>query len=198
MSEYTTIFPVENATEEERLYFKLIDEAQAAGKKELISNSRAEHAVYLLYKLLEAADHSVKIYSGNLARHFGNVLAYGESKVAEAAVAFLRREDSELSIITVEDLDVDKGQTPSEHPLLVEIAKSEVQGQVVLARGNQEDWNNFKYHFIVADDKSVRVEYDTNNLKAFVNFGDSELAKKLGGFFDFLMERSEEQLKIPA
>ena len=198
MSKKISIFPVENATEEERLYFKLIDDAFEDGKKERFSNSRPEHAVYLLYKLIDGAKESVRIFSGNLARDFRGVLAYGEPKVAEAAVAFLQKEGSKLSIITVEDLDVDQDHGLLDHPMLAQISESEIRGELVLAKGSQEDWNAFKYHFIVVDDQALRVEYDTKDAKAFVNFGDSELAKSLGEIFDVFLRNSEEKLRLPA
>ena len=97
MAESRSIFPVQAAKEEERLYFEMIDAALEARDDKLISNGKPAHAVYLLNKFLASAERSVRIYTGKLSRAFGGILAYADPELARSAIQFLQKENSSLS-----------------------------------------------------------------------------------------------------
>ena len=200
MSNPRSIFPIDGADIEEQLYFKMIDEAMERKEDKIISNGKPAHAVYLLNKFLECAKQSVKIYTGTLAQTFDNVVAYADPQMARSAINFLSKENSELSIVIVNEPDVHPGMTINEHPLLKAIseADSEIEGRVDVWRGNPEDWEDYQYHFLVMDDEAFRIEVDTEEAQAYVHFADPGFAKNLSDTFDLFRDRAEHLLSLPA
>ena len=202
MTEPRSIFPVRNADDDEQLYFKMIDRAMVDKTDKAISNGKPGHAVYLLHKFLENAQRSVRIYTGNLMRVFDDVLAYAEPELVKSAISFLGKENSKLSIIIVDKPDVDEGQEIEEHPLLAAILEAEsdgyIKGKVEVSRGTREDWDGLEYHFAVMDDDATRLEVDTENAQAYVNFGKQDLGKRLADLFDTFAGNSAPLLSIPA
>lgn len=202
MKKPRNIFPVNTAKDEEQMYFQMIDRAMLAKEDNSISNGKSAHAVYLLYKFLAEAQQSVRIYTGNLMQVFDNVLTYAEPELVKSAISFLGKENSKLSIIIVDEPDVEKGQKIEEHPLLAAILKAEsdgyIKGEVGVSRGVQEDWEGFGYHFTVMDDEAMRIEVDIKKAKAYVNFGNPDLSKRLANLFDKFERNSKELLSIPA
>ena len=189
---------METAEVDERLYFEMINAAMEARENKLISNGKPAHAVYLLHKFLASAERSVRIYTGKLSRVFDGVLAYGDPELARSAIQFLQKENSSLSIIIVEDLDVEEGRSIKDHPLLAAISEAEIRGSLNVSRGNPDDWENFQYHFVVMDEEAVRVEYDTNKAQAFVNFAYAETGARLARLFDAYQRDSTPLLSLPA
>ena len=197
MSEPRSIFPIDAAKEDERLYFEMIDRALENKQRESISNGKPSHAVYLLHKFLSSAKNSLKICTGRLSQEFDGFLAFADPVLVNSAAQFLMRENTSLSIIIVGDPDIPEGQKVHEHPLLKGLPSSQIKGSVKVFKGNPKDWDNFDYHFIVMDDEAVRVEYDTEKAKAFVNFGDADLGQKLGELFDLFEQRSRVLFQLP-
>ena len=198
MPKTRSIFPVETAEVDERLYFEMINTALEARENKLISNGKPAHAVYLLNKFLASAERSVRIYTGKLSRVFDGVLAYGDPQLARSAIQFLQKENSSLSIMIAEDPDVEEGQSIEDHPLLAAISKAAIRGSVNVSRGNPDDLEGFNYHFIVMDEEAARVEYDTDKVQAFVNFGYSETGARLARLFDAYQRNSTPLLSLPA
>ena len=198
MAESRSIFPVQAAKEEERLYFEMIDAALEARDDKLISNGKPAHAVYLLNKFLASAERSARIYTGKLSRAFGGILAYADPELARSAIQFLQKENSSLSIIVLEDPDLAEGQSINDHPLLVAISEAAIKGSVVVSRGNPNDWEGFQYHFIVMDEGALRVEYNTTEAQAFVNFGHAEMGTRLATLFDACERDSTPLLSLQA
>lgn len=58
----------------------------------------------------------------------------------------------------------------------------------------------FPYHFLVMDDTALRVEIDTENAEAYVNFNDPVLNERLQSQFHLFQEDSKPffQLPLPA
>ena len=193
MTDQRSVFPAANATEEERLYFDVVDRAFETNQVKPISNGQPSHAVYLLYRLLTGAEHRVVIYTGHLRRTLGDVLAYGEPVLAEAAVRFLKRPETELLLAVAEDLDVDGGmENVSDHPFIRAILKAgdAIKGKLRLY--DVKDATLFPYHFIVMDERAFRVEVDTEKAQAYASFGDTEFAQVLATLFDHFAETSRE------
>ena len=197
MSEPRSIFPVEDAIEEEMQYFRMIDEALQNPEDRVISNGMPAHAVYLLYKFLERAQEIVRIYTGRLSQSFNGVLAYADPKLAEAAIGFLAKPGTKLSIVIVDDPDIDDGQSIEDHPLLSSIATGDVQGEVKVSKGDPKQLDSFKYHFIVMDNQAVRIEFDTDAAKAYVNFRDQDFGKDLVSLFDSVEADSQLLFSVP-
>ncbi len=183
-----------NPTDEERGYFDMIDKVAAMPSNEVISNGKPAHAVYLVHKFLESAQHTVKICTGRLARQMAGVLAYADPKIAEAAIRFLRKEGSELTIMVIgnDGIDVDVGQDESQHPLLLALgeAKNDIVGTFrVLRRKSGMPSLGIEDHFMVKDGTAVRIEVDTEKAEAYVNFEDEKFGETLTHIFDLLQAK---------
>ena len=186
-----------SSTGEEERYFKMIDHAMERKRNTVISNGKPAHAVYLIYTFLKNANQSVKIYTGRLMQEFSGVKAYADPKIAEAAIRFLRKENSILSIVIVGEADLASDQTIRNHPLVAAICNADIRGMLTVSKGSRSDWENLKNHFMVMDETAARVEVDTDKAEAYVNFGDERFARLVSSVFDSFEERSERLLQFP-
>lgn len=122
MTKARSIFLSGNTTEEEQEYFRLIDEIAGKQESRIISNGRPAHAVYLLYKFFHCARHKIGICTGRLLQELpgktDSVLAYADPALARAAIHFLGRENTELSIIVADKDGLDTDGQPESHPFL--------------------------------------------------------------------------------
>ena len=197
MSEVRSIFQAEAAHEEEQLYFKMIDSVLKDQENKIISNGKPAHAVYLIHKFLANAEKKVRIYTGRLSQTFNGVQAYADPVIANSAIGFLRKENSELSIIIADDPDVPDGKPIEAHPLLSAIGDADIKGSIKVWKGKPSDWEEFRYHFIVMDDHALRIEVDTEKAEAFVNFSDPKFALQLSRRFSYLKNNSNHLVTIP-
>ena len=207
MSEPRSIFL--NPTEEEELYIRAIDNVFQKDSKQVISNSKSGHAVYLIHKFLENAVRSVKICTGRLAREVGGVSAYGDPKLAESAIKFLRKPDVQLSIIILDERghDLGEGKGLDSHPFLKRICEESptLKGTLTAYQVSQ-DWYKklaFRHHFLVMDDIALRLEMhekraDTSSTKAIATLHDKEFAESVADVFAWIRGNSTCLLTIPA
>ena len=171
----------------EVLYFGMIDRAIEACENRVISNGKPAHAVYLIYKMLNAARREVKVLTGKLARTLDGVLAWGDPRICEAAVDFLRR-GGRLSILVVEGLDTKDGT----HPLVDAVAKAGLEGQLDLAQVDDEFLDSaWSHHFLLMDKSALRIETEAKKAKAVVNFHDPIMGEKVSSFFDYWRRKAE-------
>ena len=204
MSDPRSIFPVEKARAGEQLYFGMIDRAIEKKENVNISNGEPAHAVYLLNKFLSTADRVLNIHAGALSRQVEDengakdVMAYADPQLAESAIAFLQKENSKLSVVLADDIDVEEGQGVLDHPLIAAISEAEgLKGTLAVARARPEDCESFPYHFLVMDGEAWRLETEPEKAIAMVNFGDQEFAEKLDGWFQMMSSSAEPLLSIP-
>ena len=127
---------------------------------------------------------------------------YSNPQILNSVSNFLARKGSALNIVLEEPID---GGLEA-HPL-VSLVKSmkesgQLEGVFVLKQAKQsllkklED-SSFNHHIMIMDESAYRVETDTTNAKAFVNFGDSKKAKSLFSLFSNLyMIESDEVLRV--
>ena len=182
----------EDATDEERRYFQLVDRAmEAADPSEPISNGKPAHAVYILNTFLQNAEEHVRICTGTLARTFDGVLAYGNHTLVQSAHRFLSKPDTRLSIIIVDAPDIDDGQGIEHHPLLAGL-KDVDEGRLRVSSLRGDTAADFNHHFVVMDSEALRVEVEPDKAKAFVIFGDESFAEGLANLFDSMEEDSEQ------
>ena len=197
MSEPRSIFPADSAGGEERLYFNMIDAALKSREDRIISNGKPAHAVYLINKLLECAQRSVRIYTGRLSRTFDGVLAYADPVIAMSAIAFLGKEGSELSIVIADEPDVEPGRPLRDHPFLKTILDADIRGEVRVSKAEETDRERFQYHFLVVDDEAMRIEIDTKKAQAYVNFGNPPFGQQLRRVFDEFERNGTPLLPVP-
>ena len=179
-----SIFPVDSATEEEQLYFNMVDMVFEAKDEKTISNGRPAHAVYLLYKLLSGASRRVRIYTGRLKQTFDGVLAYKDPCLAAAAVHFLERPGTELLVALADNLDVPDGCEPKDHPFIEAILEAHGRINGKLRLYDASETGLFEYHFAVMDEKAFRVDVDVDRAQAYASFGDAEFAEVVARVFD--------------
>ena len=183
--------------EDERRYFGIIDQACKEKKDALLSNGRPEHAVYLIHKFLENAQQHVRLLTGQLSRTLDGVEVYKNPHIIKAALTFLAKEDTALSVISENDIDV---PGPSQdHPFIQEVTsakeRGDIQGSLKVYRESEEHKTilreaNFSYHWMVMDEQAYRLEKDKDKATAFVNFGDKDRATRLANLFDSIAVRS--------
>ena len=180
-----SVFEKEQRTEEERLYFGMIDRAMDAREYRIISNGKPGHAVYLIHKMLTAAQEDIKILTGNLSRTVGDIMAYGDPQICNDAVGLLKRGCS-LDILVADKVDVEPGATVGSHPLLKALSDSGFANRVNLAEADSEVFEAMKWqhHFLLMDKMALRIETDANKAEALVNFNDKKLGMKLHRMFD--------------
>ena len=193
-----SIFPVAKASGEEQAYFQAVDAVFQSQEDRIISNGEPAHAVYILNKLLEGAERSVGIYTGKLAQTFNGVLAYSDPVIAESAAKLLSKENSELTIVIAGKPDVPDGQPIRKHPFLAALSKQEIRGKLRVVEASETDREEVNFHFVVMDNKAVRIEIDTADAKAYVNFGRPDLAAKFGELLSLVEADSKPLFSLPA
>ena len=183
----------DNATEEEERYFRMIDTSAESEQEKIISNSVPAHAVYIIHKLLSIAQEKVDICTGSLRRSFKGVCAYADPELATAAIDFVNR-GGRLRIVILNEPDLDEGQSLGQHPLLMALSEADFQedGRVAVYKNSKEEVAQATpYHFIVMDDKAVRLEIDPEKAEAYVSFNHKEAGKGLSDSFDWIAKINE-------
>ena len=183
---------VESSSEEKR-YFRMIDDAAKKEQEKIISNSVPAHAVYIIHKFLSIAQQSVDICTGSLRRSFKGVRAYADPELAKAAVGFLNR-GGRLRIIIMSEPDLDEGQALDQHALLAALSQADVQDGCVTVHINSKQavTQATPYHFIVMDDKAVRLEIDPEEAEAYVSFNHKKAGKGMSESFEWMLGQINE------
>ncbi len=175
----------QNPEQDDRAYYRLIDDALRYRANRKIPNRKPAHTVYLLTRFFSCARRNMRIYTGGLSRTVGKVRAYADPEVTRSAIEFLRRNDARLSIVIVGEPDVDPGQPIGSHPLLAAISEADgIRGTVRVSRGNPRDWRELPHHFVIMDSEAVRIEFDGNSADGAARFGDAHFAGRLARIFD--------------
>lgn len=173
----------------EKCYFNQIDLALEESLDFPLSNGKPAHAVYLIDKFLRHATRNVRLYSGNLRQKWDNIDVYGHKTVIDAACVLLQR-GGDLLIVLEGEID---GGKVKEHPLIRSALKWRDEGSVTgfldIRQADQAsiDFLNdrdFNHHWMVMDEQAYRLEADTGNVKAHVNFGNRVVGKALCDIFD--------------
>ena len=183
-------------SEAERIYFGEVDRAFAASEDISISNGRPEHAIYLIHKFLTHARSVVRLFTGSLSRNHNGVVAYANPHITHAVRTFLARPASQLLVVAQKDIDVDEGESPEDHPLVLAAKEAERTGQLrgvlELSRASPDAIKalrvgNVLHHFMLMDKRAFRLETDPHQATAFVNFGDQSTVDVLTSIFDDLL-----------
>lgn len=184
-------------TEEEKLYFGMVDRAVDSMDPRIISNGRAGHAVYLLWKFMGMAQRRVNICTGELKRTFDGVKAYAEPKLVESAIEFLRR-GGELGIVILDEPDLDANQTIHDHPFVAALSSTDIgRGKVTVGRFQMELPEPI-FHYIVVDGRTVRAEVNPKQAEAYAKLSDPKTGSALDSLFEVQMQRSEPLFSLPA
>ena len=184
--------------DDEKLYFKQIDLALEEELNLPLSNGKPAHAVYLIDKLLRNATKNIRLYSGNLRQVWDDIDVYGHEVILDAVSVLLKR-GADLFIVLEDEID---GGNVREHPLVRSAFKWNdeglMKGLLDIRQADQSsiaylEGHDFNHHWMVMDEQAYRLEADTGDIKAHVNFGDEVVGKALSKIFDrrlFRMARS--------
>lgn len=148
---------------------------------EPFDNGEYAHALWGMYKLFEMAEHSINVFSGKLKEQINGVDFYANTTFLEIVKKFLKKPDSNLSIVTEEMLE-------NTHPFM-DLQKSFPNQVEILTLQENYSFN----HFMVADSKAYRYELDEDDgkVKAKFNFNDEKSSKTLIRIFDILKTDSK-------
>ena len=185
-------FDPDTWSKEEHLYFRGIDQAMRDGTNVIISNGKAEHAVYLLDKFFKGTKETIRLFSGGLRRHIDGVALFEDDNVLKAAEGLLQG-GGEIRVALQGELDAPDG-VASNHPLVAMYHKlvdsGKAKGRLLICPANKEGIeflreNDFLHHWQVMDEQAYRLETDDDEvIKAHVNFGDADTAKAFADVFD--------------
>ena len=198
-----------NPTDDEVRYFQAIDDVFRGESKQVISNSKPGHAVYLIYKFLESAERSLKICTGCLAQEVRGVWAYGDPMLAESAARFLQKPNAELSIVLLDDKgpELKEGESLADHPFLAKIkqASHTLKGTLKVFQVSSKWYRDFsfRHHFLVMDNHALRVEThdgeaETPETRAIATLHNEEFAESVADVFGWIRKESELLLTLPA
>jgi len=197
-----------NMTPEEIDYYSVINESAEKVINRYIRNSLIGHAIYLANTLIDFANKSIEIYSGNLARtrmddNNVQIDVYDDVQLLSSLSFFLQTDKSLLTIVLEDDAD----GGIEDHPVIKLVrqltADDKMKGRFLIKKLHSDSLQvledkDMDRHFIVVDKTAYRVEDPKkeclgNECKAFANFNDSGVAKGLSEFFhDFLLKNSSE------
>ena len=175
--------------DDEKLYFNQIDLALEESLNLPLSNGKPAHAVYLIDKLLRNATKNIRLYSGNLRQVWDDIDVYRHEVILDAVSVLLKR-GADLFIILEEDID---GGSVMEHPLVRSAFKWNdeglLKGLLDIRQADQSsiaylEERDFNHHWMVMDEQAYRLEADTGDIKAHVNFGDEVVGEALTKIFD--------------
>ena len=191
--------------EAEEFYFGEVEALLQQKVNVKFSNGRPYHAVFLIEKFFRHARRHMRIFSGSLTRQteYGMGL-YQDTHVIEAAKRFLEHPERKLTIVLEKDIDVDKGMSAQQHPLIEGVCSHLEQvptkgGELRVFQAHPSvlkflDQRQFLHHLIVMDHQAWRIETDAEKFKAQVNTGDSKGAGKLAEMFDVVLCSNATQL----
>ena len=186
-----SIFDEDTRTDEEKAYFDLIDRSAVDKTDLLITNGKPSHAIYLIFKFLETATERVLILTPNLKRTLDGVYAYEDPKLANAAVDFLRKPNTRLSILVGSDPDLGEVESINQHPFIARILEMSNAPGLDVYMNTERRIPRRDFHFVVMDQQAYRIETDTERVKALANFGDPKPIGTLSQFFNACTEACE-------
>ena len=178
-------------SEEQKWYFNTIENALAQGQDLRISNGKTEHAVFLVERFLSHADSSVRLFSGRLSRNTSEGVAVYANPHVLKAVRKALGSGVRIEIVLEEELDAEGG-VPTKHPFVrtaLDLRKEgSLTGLLLLLKADPDALDDlrkhdFQFHWMTMDDRAYRLETDTENTIADVNFGQPELTGALNGIF---------------
>ncbi len=171
----------------EKGYYTIANKLFEKKENKPFDNGEPAHALWGMYKLFEAAEQSINIYSGKLKEQINGVDFYANTQFLKMVEKFLNKSNSTLNIISEEEID-------ESHPFVkLSKSKSSSDWNISIKKLKKEKYI-FGNHFIVADNIGYRYELEENNgktPKAEFNFNDAKSAQTLTRIFDILKTDSE-------
>lgn len=144
-----------------------------------IFNASLGHAAVVIERIMANACTSVSILSGSLEPR-----VYGRSRVLMETMRFLDREHCEIRIIL-------EGKHPGVLKRNAFLERFKDHPKVSLRFMHEQEQARYKFHFLVADGESYRIEPDKSQSSAVVAFGHLQGALNLERVFGTLWDLAE-------
>lgn len=174
--------------DDERVYFDYVDWMILTNRDEWMSNARPDHAVYIMKKFFENANEKVRVFTGKLNQKQDGVDVWADAGVIEAARIFLSGPGTQLLVVADEG-KID-AESPWAHPLLGALRSFAGQGKLKIRSASKVstdflDKHDLRKHFILMDNRGIRLETNQEKTKAHVNFNSKRIIKEqYGWIFD--------------
>lgn len=159
------------------------------GESNLFLNSDEEHALEVLVNIFKEAKSVVRIFAGDLCGHVGC-----EKEYIIALSDFIDR-GGEVRIL----LNKFKNELVEKSALFKRLAYYQSEGKPVLVKSTDArpyrttDDRKEEVHFTIGDEKSYRLEIDTEERTAICDFCDEKTASGLAVFFDGIFDREQSE-----
>ncbi len=180
-------FDDDAAEQADRIYRASVDECARERRDRFLSNRTTGHARYILERIFEYAESEVRLWTNGMPREENGEPMYASADLIDAAMVFLGKPNTRLSIVVNGHIDVDEGQSLYDHPFLGAVLRHEhADSQVrVVHVHNPDDADHVLdvRGFVVMDESGYRAEIDDGS-RAVVNFGDREVAGSLVATFE--------------
>ena len=148
-------------------------------------NASLGHAAVIVERIMADACTSVSILSGSLEPR-----VYGRSRVLRETMRFLDRRHCEMRIIL-------EGKYPDVLRDNAFLERFTDHPSVSLRFMPEREQDRYKFHFLVADGESYRIEADKSKSSAVVAFGHLQGALNLERVFGTLWDLAEVPLVLP-
>jgi len=163
-------------------YKEFVENLASEGRDELFFNSGPINAAFVMSRIFKYSEKTVKIFCGN----FNNTVLNDEEYL-KYLEAFLKR--GKLKILVEEELPGGPGKIFR----ILDKYKDKVELYHTSYRVN--GGKDKRIHFMIGDDKMLRLETGNDDYTAQVNFGNTEDAKIFTDIFDDLLQKSKAKEK---
>lgn len=161
-------------------YVRRVDELARLCDGTPFFNASLGHAAVIVERMMADACKSVSILSGSLEPR-----VYGESRVLRKSMRFLSNPHCKMRIIL-------EGNYPDVLRDNAFLERFEHHERVSLKFMPERIQSRYKFHFLVADGESYRIEADKSKSSAIVAFGHKEGALNLERVFGNLWKLAED------
>lgn len=168
--------------ENERVYFDYVDWMILTNRDEWMSNAKPEHAVYIMQKFFENATERVRVFTGKLKQQQDDVAVWSDQGVIQAAHEFLSKARTQL-LIVADERKID-AEYPNLHPFLHTLRKFAGQSNKMQIRSANKvsidflDKHDLRKHFMLMDNRGIRLETNQEKTKAHVNFNNKRTVEE--------------------
>lgn len=172
---HSSDIPLQNVPAIE-LYDAVIKALADSEASQMFANSGAQHAAIVFSNIFRTAKHNINMYVGNFEGKVSD-----ESNYLNSLNSYL---DKGLSLSIIFENE------PNVNSKALELLKIYQEKNRIPIRKLEGDSFKSAPHFIVADNRMIRLEEDKHNFKAICSFNNESLANDLNDAFDLIKSHS--------
>ena len=160
-------------------YEKFITDLATTSSEQTFTNSSAAHALAIVRTIFKNSKSNICMFTGKLD------LIYEDGELLSNLREFIDGHNGNLKILIQEEGFVD-----GDNVFLRTALGCKNAANVIVKKAAGNKLSGIKKHFLVADDRSYRVETDVNSKTAIGCFNDRGVAQKLNTAFNEMFENS--------